>query len=147
MDIRLRGHHVLCLLGYRGMGYSPEYAANMSKVHDQLRREPHTTVELVAGPDDLCVCFPADKPYHCESDSVYSKDELVLTQLGAAIGERVTWAELMRRVAAVVRPDDIPRWCATCPWLGYGVCEEGVRLVRAGGGLRPLSDDDESGAV
>ncbi|MFC0211473.1 DUF1284 domain-containing protein [Paenibacillus chartarius] len=138
--VKLRGHHLLCMLGYRGMGYSPAYAENMSAVHERLRAKPGTEIELVAGPDDLCVCFPADKPYHCDADSVHRKDALVLAHLGFKLGETMPWAEVLRRVAERVRPEHIPQWCATCPWLSYGVCEEGVRIVKDGGGLRELPE-------
>lgn len=142
MAILLRGHHLLCLLGYRGMGYSEAYAANMSQAHERLRTKPETEVELVEGPDDLCVCFPADQAYHCDNGSVFRKDAFVLERLGLRIGEVRTWAEVQKRIAAQVTPEHIPEWCAACPWLHYGVCEEGVRIVREGGGLRPLPAPD-----
>ncbi|KIL38046.1 hypothetical protein SD70_29045 [Gordoniibacillus kamchatkensis] len=139
--VKLRGHHLLCLLGYRGMGYSAEYAANMNAVHERLRTEPETAVALVLGADDLCSCFPADQPYHCDSDTVARRDAAVLERLGLEPGQSLAWSELLRRIAAAVSPADVPLWCASCPWLQYGVCEEGVALVRAGGGLRPLGQD------
>jgi hypothetical protein len=137
--IRLRGHHLLCMLGYRGMGYSEAYAANMNAVHERLRKEPDTTVALVEGADDLCACFPADRPYHCDSDTVSRRDAAVLERLGLQTGEALAWSEVLRRIAGNVSPADVPAWCATCPWLSYGVCEEGVELVRQGRGLRPLN--------
>lgn len=138
MEIRLRGHHLLCMLGYRGMGYSEAYAANMSRVHERLRAEPETEVALIEGPDDLCVCFPEDRPSHCGNDAVFNKDAFILNRLGLQAGEVHPWGELQERIAALVTPEDIPFWCAACPWLHYGVCEEGVRIVSEGGGLRPL---------
>lgn len=142
MKIRLRGHHLLCLLGYRGMGYSEAYAANMTRVHERLRTEPDTSVMLVEGPDDLCVCFPADQPYHCDNGRVFSKDAFVLETLGLKTGETRTWADIAKRLAERVTPGDIPNMCAACPWLHYGVCEEGVAILRDGGGLRTLQVAD-----
>lgn len=136
--VKLRGHHLLCLLGYRGMGYSAAYAANMNAVHERLRTEPETTVALVEGADDLCSCFPADQPYHCDSGTVSRRDALVLERLGLQPGQSLAWSELLRLLAEKVSPADLPAWCASCPWLPYGVCEEGVALVREGRGLRPL---------
>jgi hypothetical protein len=138
MAIRLRGHHLLCLLGYRGMGYSEAYAANMSQIYERLRTEPETEIELVEGPDDLCVCFPADQVYHCGNESVFLKDAFVLDRLGLRSGEAHPWGELLQRITERVKPEHIPSWCATCQWLKYGVCEEGVRIIGSGGGLRPL---------
>ncbi|MBX6352957.1 MAG: DUF1284 domain-containing protein [Thermoflavifilum sp.] len=136
--IRLRGHHLLCLLGYRGMGYSEAYAENMTRVHDQLRRRPETMVMLTAGPDDLCAHFPPDQPYHCQDANVHERDAAVLRRLGLRVGGVVAWGEIERRLAAQFVPEDIPRLCCTCPWLAYGVCEDGVRRIRAGEGLYPV---------
>ncbi|MFC4101962.1 DUF1284 domain-containing protein [Paenibacillus xanthanilyticus] len=132
MTISLRGHHLLCLLGYRGMGYSAEYVKNMTNVYRRLLREPETECLIVEGPDQLCACFPADGDYHCESRTVGERDALILATLGVAVGQRLAWSEILARVAASVKPEDLNRICATCPWLGYGVCQEGVRLVVSG---------------
>jgi hypothetical protein len=141
MTVRLRGHHLLCLLGYRGMGYSPEYVANMTAVHERLRREPQTPVALVDGPDDLCACFPRDRESHCERAGVGSRDETVLARLGLRTGEVRTWEEIERRIAGRVVPSDIAHWCVTCPWRPYGVCEEGVSRANRGLPLAPLPDE------
>ena len=37
---KLRGHHLFCLLGYKGMGYSQEYVENMTVLHQSLRDNP-----------------------------------------------------------------------------------------------------------
>jgi hypothetical protein len=136
--VRLRGHHLLCLLGYRGMGYSEEYTTNMTRVHAQLREHPETPVTFVSGPDDLCVHFPPDQPYHCQDTNVQQRDDGVLARLGLQTGETRPWREVERLLARRFVPADIPRLCCTCPWLSYGVCEEGIRRIRAGEGLFPV---------
>ncbi len=144
MAIRLRGHHLLCLLGYRGMGYSDEYVRNMSKVHQQLREHPQTLVQLVTGPDDLCAYFPCNQPNHCQEDTVHQRDRNIAQALGLDTDEAIPWQEIEERVAARLVPSDIPQFCSTCPWLPYGVCEEGITVVRNGGGLRPLPEATSS---
>ena len=32
MPVRLRGHHFLCILTYRGHGYTPSFVANMTEI-------------------------------------------------------------------------------------------------------------------
>ncbi|TVY10877.1 DUF1284 domain-containing protein [Paenibacillus cremeus] len=138
MEIRLRGHHLLCLLGFRGMGYSAAFSANMTRVYNELRESPETTIALVQGPDDLCTCFPADGQYHCENRSVAKHDEEVIRRLGLETGTRVPWSTVLERVRAAIAPEDINVLCVTCQWRSYGVCEAGVRTIRQGEGLPPL---------
>ncbi|MCC3376105.1 DUF1284 domain-containing protein [Cohnella sp. REN36] len=138
MTIRLRGHHLLCLLGYRGKGYSPGFCTNMTAIYERLRTEPETRIELIEGPDDICRAFPVDQEPHCENASVYRKDLEIAAVIGIAPGERRTWSDICSSVAKQVRPDDIRHLCSDCMWEPYGVCREGVGHIRGGGTLREL---------
>ncbi|SFI27939.1 hypothetical protein SAMN02799624_00077 [Paenibacillus sp. UNC496MF] len=140
MTIRLRGHHLLCLLGFRGMGYSAAYAANMARVYNRLKDEPHTPVTIVAGPDELCACFPADEEPHCENASVARLDRDALAKLDLRFGLTLPWSAVIARVRAGVEPEDIGTLCRTCQWRSYGVCEAGVRTIKEGGRLPPLPE-------
>ena len=66
----LRGHHLFCLLGYRGMGYSKEYVENMTRLHQDLRDTPKTWIQIVKGPDKLCEKYPNSAVYHCHNDNI-----------------------------------------------------------------------------
>jgi hypothetical protein len=112
----------------------------MSAVHERLRSAPNTQIVLVEGPDDLCACFPQDQVYHCENVTVHNRDALILERLGLRSGETWAWGEIQERIAVRVVPEDVPRWCSSCPWLPYGVCEKGVARVRNGEGLAPLTN-------
>lgn len=131
MTISLRGHHLLCLLGYRGMGYSADFCVNMTNIYETLRQKPETEVEIVIGPDDVCQAYPPDESYHCEG-TVYELDQAVLTKLGLRANERGSWESICSRVAARMIPSDISLLCTTCPWEKYGVCQEGVGLIKEG---------------
>ena len=87
---RLRGHHLLCLLGYRGMGYSKEYVDNMTRLRQTLRTDPETSVLLVAGPDDLCNKFPNFQTCHCDDANIHEQDAAILKKLGLQIGQRLS---------------------------------------------------------
>ena len=133
---RLRGHHLLCLLGYRGMGYSPEYAANMTRLHQTLRMAPETEILLITGPDDLCVKFPESQTYHCDDTNIHERDSTVLQKLGLRVGQSLPWSEIQQLIRENMVAKDISTLCPTCPWRSYGVCEEGIEEIRAGKGLR-----------
>ena len=140
MAIRLRGHHLLCLPGYQGKGYSDAFCRNMSEIYEQLRHDPDMLIEIVEGVDDICAAFPDDGDAHCVNQSVLERDRNILELIGVKFGEMYTWSELMSRVAGAVDPGDIARLCADCQWEPYGMCEQGLAHVRAHGSLRPLPE-------
>ncbi len=130
MITQLRGHHLLCLLGFQGMGYSPEFAANMARIHARLRAHPETGVEIVTGADSLCACFPKDQVNHCGESPVSERDARVLERLGLAPGARLPWRDIWKRLQESVEPADIDAWCLSCPWRPYGVCAAGVARMK-----------------
>lgn len=136
--IRLRGHHLLCLLGYRGKGYSDGFCANMTEIYETLRLRPETEIEVIDGPDDICRAFPTDQISHCRNESVYRKDRDILAQAGFEIGNRASWSFVLSRVAERVQPEDIRSLCADCRWEPYGLCKEGVAHIHGSQALRPL---------
>ncbi|WP_284036898.1 DUF1284 domain-containing protein [Neobacillus sp. 114] len=135
---RLRGHHLFCLLGYRGMGYSEEYVKNMTRLHENLRKNPTTLIHLVNGPDHLCEKCPSTGQYHCEDKHIYERDAAILEKMGLKIGQILSWEEIESHIRKFVVPADIQTICETCSWRSYGVCEEGIQEIHDGKGLREV---------
>ena len=135
---KLRGHHLFCLLGYRGMGYSQKYVENMTRMHQTLRDNPRTWIQLVKGPDHLCEKYPNSGEYHCEHDDIYEMDAVILDKLGLNIGQILYWQVIESNIQKYALPSDIQTVCETCSWRSYGVCEEGIRDILAGQGLREV---------
>jgi uncharacterized protein len=136
---KLRGHHLFCLLGYRGMGYSQEYVENMTRLHKTLRDNPKTRIELVKGPDHLCEKYPNSGIYHCQDDNIYERDAAILEELGLKIGQILNWEDIELLIRRHIVPSDIQRVCKSCSWRSYGVCEEGVQGILDGKGLREVA--------
>lgn len=135
---QLRGHHLFCLLGFKGMGYSKEFAENMKKVHQYLRSNPHTPIQIVEGPDQLCEKYPNDGTYHCKDQNIYERDAQILNKLGLKIGQVLTWNEIEKHIKNHAIPKDIQIYCESCSWRSYGVCEEGIQRILDGQGLREV---------
>jgi uncharacterized protein len=135
---KLRGHHLFCLLGYRGMGYSQEYVENMTRLHQTLRENPKTLIELVKGPDQLCEKYPNTGDYHCQDANLYERDAVILKRMDLHIGEILKWEDIEARIKRHVVPTDIQIVCETCHWRTYGVCEEGIQEILDGKGLREV---------
>lgn len=135
---KLRGHHLFCLLGYRGMGYSEEYVENMTHLHQTLRLNPKTLIQLVKGPDQLCEKFPNSGEYHCKCDHIYERDAAILEKMELKIGQILKWEDIELQIQKHVVPSDIQAICETCSWRTYGVCEEGILDIIEGKGLREV---------
>ncbi|WP_299515606.1 DUF1284 domain-containing protein [uncultured Rummeliibacillus sp.] len=135
---RLRGHHIFCLLGYRGMGYSKKYVENMTRLHHTLRKHPETLVQLVNGPDQLCENYPNSGEYHCQDDHIYQMDAAFLEKIGLKVGQTLKWADIESHIQNHVIPSDIQSVCKTCSWRSYGFCEDGIQLILDGKGLKEI---------
>lgn len=66
MPVRLRGHHFLCILTYRGYGYTPAFVDNMTAIVAGISRG--RPVRLAEGPDDICCGLTADDRIACNHD-------------------------------------------------------------------------------
>lgn len=79
MTIRLRPHHLLCLLTYAGKGYSPAFTANYDAIAGRICQGEG--VVIVEGPDDICAPLLDDREPHCWRDSVTERDRLAAHDL------------------------------------------------------------------
>jgi hypothetical protein len=143
--VRLRGHHLLCLLGFRGLGYSPEFVENMTAVHSRVFAGG-CGLEIVAGPDDICSACPRLVDGQCtavEISRVGKKDAAVLALLSLRPGDRIEAREVYRRISEALTAEDLQRICRRCHWRSLGYCAEGLLELRRKG--RP-SDGEEDGA-
>ena len=132
--MRLRGHNLLCIQGFVGKGYSPEFVANMTRVVEALGDAAPVTV--IDAPDDLCAACPNLKESACALHGVGTErgivhqDRDVMSRLEITAGATLTWGEIVSRIAAAVQPDDLDDICGTCPWLPLGHCKAGLRSLR-----------------
>lgn len=132
--LELSAHHVLCVHGFRGMGYSPGFVAGLTAVVDALRADPGLRVRVRVGSDQVCRACPSLTPGGCAryGRGVVAQDARVAARLGLAQGEVHAWAALQDRVRARVAPGDLAGLCRGCPWLGHGVCAQGIADLAAG---------------
>lgn len=87
MTVRLRPHHLLCMLTYVGRGYSPAFTANYDAIAVRLSEgEP---IAIVDGPDDVCGPLLGDRDPHCRNLSVRARDLQAAMDLGPLLGHPV----------------------------------------------------------
>lgn len=136
MNRILRGHHLLCVHGFRGMGYSPAFVEKMTEIVKDVRNdEQDFLIKVVAAFDDACMACPNRGQEQCEAgegsnEHVLSMDEKVINHLGLQKEKYYSKTELVFLTASKVKPDDLEYLCANCSWLQYGVCKEGIAELR-----------------
>jgi len=132
--MKLRAHHLLCVLGFRGLGYSKEYVDNITRIVGQLR--PSASIEICAKPDDICAPCPFLKHGGCQErgpeseEMVRNRDLAVMGKLNMIAGDKITWAEVENRVRSSISPEDLDWICHDCQWLPQGYCADGLKRLR-----------------
>lgn len=137
MSLVLRGHHLLCIHGFRGMGYSPGFVEEMQKIVELMRDEKKDfPIRVVADLDHACSACPNKGSIICEASAdsnehVITMDQKVIHQLGLVEGEAYKKSHLIQLTAEKVTPSDLDYICKGCSWLSYGVCKEGITALKA----------------
>lgn len=132
MTIRLRPHHLLCLLTYVGKGYSAAFTANYDAI--AARIGDGEDVLIVAGPDDICAPLLDDAEPHCHRDSVTERDRLALRDLGELLAtppevgqSLVLEPHLLLQMRKAFTTGRTRAACVGCEW--HGLCTR----ISAGG--------------
>ena len=148
----LRAHHLLCVLGFRGLGYSREFVENMSRIVGRIKSTPDTELLLTDLCDDVCSACPHRKGRRCarKPDSatrVRDLDRRVLARLGlkprAKISARRAYALVAASIATLrssegsLRSTSTPDQlegdiCGDCEWKRLRLCSEGLKSLADG---------------
>ena len=126
--IRMRPHHLLCMLTFVGKGYSQEFTANFERVM-HLIASGDQTVEIVLGPDDLCAPLLGDPACHCRNASALERDRLAAEALTGLLQQpidegsilRLTW-NVLDELRRAFRTGTIRKACRGCQWSDF--CDE-----------------------
>lgn len=121
MTVRLRPHHLLCLLTYVGKGYSPAFTANYDAVAARIGNQED--IVIVDGPDDICRPLLGDEEPHCLRESVSERDKLAtrdlsdLLALPIGTGTSITLdAKTLATMRAAFAAGLTRAACARCQW-------------------------------
>ena len=124
--IQLRGHHLLCLHGFRSLGYSLSFVENMERIKKLILDSPGEEIELIASPDDLCNKCPNLLEGTCRHEySVRVKDMAVLDKLSIPPGSRTSAVYAFEKAQTILAPC-MEEICGSCEWLGLGYCKDGL---------------------
>lgn len=119
--VRLRGHHLLCMLSYVGQGYSDTFTRNFDRCCAAI--DAGALVLIVAGADDLCAPMLNTEGNHCLNASCAQRDRQALLSasevlgLELAVGMQTRWtAEMIERMRLAFKHGVVRAACQRCEW-------------------------------
>lgn len=137
MTVRLRPHHLLCLLTYVGKGYTPAFVDNYDRIARRLSEGEG--IVLVDGPDDVCAALLCAPDAHCFGDSVRVRDAQAAADVGELLDMTVSAGaridphpSLVARMRKAFAEGVTRKACRGCEWseLCSGVAAGGYGDVR-----------------
>lgn len=122
VNIRIRPHHLLCMLTFSGSGYSPDFIANFERIARMVASGGHT-LQMVFGPDDICSPILSDPECHCRSAGVLERDRLAAEALTGLLQQPVNENESLQlspdtldQMRAAFARGTIRKACQGCQW-------------------------------
>lgn len=123
MTIRLRPHHLLCLLTYSGKGYTPAFTVNFDAITGRVA--DGEDIAIVQGPDDICAPLLSDAAPHCRKNSVTERDRLAAGDLAKLLGIQIEIGSTIDLTPALLKilrkafaSGRIRKACTGCEWVG-----------------------------
>lgn len=123
MTVRLRAHHLLCMLTYVGKGYTQSFTVNYDRVAERLNGGEE--IEIISGPDDICAPLLDDETAHCFRSSVKARDAQALAVASGWLGEtleigsRITPDRaLIEKLRSGFQQGHLRSACSGCEWIG-----------------------------
>lgn len=124
MTVRLRPHHLLCILTYIGKGYGQDFTANMTAVVRRIASGE--TIEVISGPDDICSPCHREKASHCHNARITRRDENaaqdisrylgIVVGTGSKIDLNISMRMVLRQLFAA---EKIRSACFECEWANF----------------------------
>lgn len=142
MTVRLRPHHLLCMLTFIGKGYTPDFVENYLKIARRL--SAGEAIEIIEGPDDLCQPLTHAPDAHCFGESVIARDALAARAVSDLLQQPITLgtvivpdAALLERLRLAFAEGSVRKACSGCEWSGLcdGVANGGyvgVKILSCG---------------
>ena len=129
-SIVLRPHHLLCVQGFRGLGYSPQFVATMQRVVDALQ-DNAVLVRVEVSPDVICQNCPyLTDSQVCSRGTPADRDQAVLSALAVHAGVEKSWWEWLKLIAIHLIPECFRTLCSDCQWYQLGYCMEEIERLQ-----------------
>jgi uncharacterized protein len=126
MPVQLRGHHFLCILTYRGKGYTERFVERMSAVVEAVNAG--APVILVSGPDDICAGLSekcrSDVQHDCLAAEIRELDRMAARAVGGVLGRDLSKAAALGKadiesLRSAYAAGGIRAACEGCSWKDF----------------------------
>ena len=100
-SFKIRAHHLLCIQGFQGLGYSAGFVENLQKIINHIQEYPkQTELILTDDLDDICQACPHSGTAECEKDpqadaQIKAMDRAVLKKLDLDTGIKDSYEHLV----------------------------------------------------
>lgn len=148
MTVRLRPHHLLCMLTYIGKGYTSGFVENYDRVAARLNAGED--IELVEGADDICEGLLCESHAHCFNEGVVQRDEMARLSVSALLDETLiagkrlqATPDFLAKMRAAFAAGDIRQACRGCQWIRLcdRIAASGFAGVKIGAPLQVVPKD------
>ncbi len=119
--LKIRAHHLCCIQGFQGYGYSPIFVANLRAVISDIKAFPSRPLELVSQCDVICASCPSKRECTAQESTVSrrikSMDLAVMEKLkikeGTVMEADEAFSLVNSQLANISEINDV---CGTCKW-------------------------------
>lgn len=123
--ILMRPHHLLCLPGYVGFGYSKEHANSWDMISHLVASNSKIKIKVVEGRDTLCFKCPSNEESNTNCNEAFIKnlDEKVKNLLNIENNQFYIYSELAEKLKKILNPQKHEELCGDCGWrTKFGLC-------------------------
>ena len=110
--MRLRAHHLLCILGFRGLGYDEKFIKKMESVIQRIKEQPDLGIEIIKECDDICAACPFNVEGFCRNEvvegeeTVRGKDQVVVERLELKERKKYNLKEILNSIKKKIKSGD-----------------------------------------
>lgn len=119
--LKIRAHHLCCIQGFQGYGYSPIFVSNLRAVISDIKAFPSRHLELISECDVICASCPGKRECTAQESAISrrikSMDLVVMEKLRIKEGTIMKADEAFSLVnSQLANASDINDVCGTCKW-------------------------------
>ncbi len=120
--MKIRAHHLLCMQGFQGYGYSEDFSKNMAKIIENFKSTPEYEIEIVIESDAICACCPHDVDGNCHENQgsdkkINAMDTRVLKKLEIQAGSIFEVEEIFNIINKKLKTQsEAIEICRDCKW-------------------------------